>query len=483
MLFIIYSCKKNIEKAEILYNLVKERITWLNFYIIYGDINIENDYEIKDNKYLILKCGDNYENLCEKTITLCKVIHILFPNTDILKCDDDIFPNIIKLIELIKYIEMHSMQQTNIDYLGNKNITEKDAISDSHFGKCSENVFNVLRIVHKAHYASGPLYYLSSKSINILSSVSNINSHFFEDNMVGYILQQNNINIENYQTYYNYNEYYLQGCIQNMYKNSYLFIRLHGGLGNQLSMVSAAYELSKKHNRLLVLLYNHDYKYYMTHNNSGDEFLKTIFNYFNYTCYENIDMSNVIKYQEDNCFEYNDAIIISENNYVINGYFHNKKYIEGSDILNIFRNNELCSNLQTIYPFIQSSYFIHMRRGDYVNNPLYTFDMDTYYKKAIEYIININPQAQFSIFSDDIEFIKTYSIFDNIHKIIIDESNTLNSFYLMSMCMYGGICCNSTFSGWASKMNINSNKIIIMPKQWINVTYEYEIPFEYTVAL
>ena len=39
---------------------------------------------------------------------------------------------------------------------------------------------------------------------------------------------------------------------------------------------------------------------------------------------------------------------------------------------------------------------------------------------------------------------------------------------------------NSTFSGWATNLNTNPNKIIIVPKQWINVDYPYEIPFHFT---
>lgn len=479
MLFIIYSCKKNIKKAELIYYLITDRIPGMDCYIVYGDIDINSPYELKD-KYLVLKCGDNYENLCEKTIAMFKTIHTLFPNTNVLKCDDDIVPNINKLVELKTYIERSS----TINYLGHKTTVENEYFSEWHFGKCSEDYLNFLpRKINAATYASGPIYYVSAKSIAILAAVSNTNLYFFEDNMVGYILQQHGIVVEHYDTYYDYDEDYPKGCIQNIYKNPHIFIRLQGGLGNQLFQVAAAYELSKKYHRVFVLLYYRDFQPHMTHNKTGDEFLKTIFNYFNYTCYENIDMSNIIKYQEENCFEYNDNIITTNDNYLLEGYFHNKKYTEDSDILNICSNPSLCKQLISMYPFLQSSYFIHVRRGDYVNHPLYAFDTDTYYKKAIAYILEKDPQAKFVIFSDDVEFIKAYSLFHTIHKVIIDERNTLNTFYLMSMCMYGGICSNSTFSGWASKMNTNPNKIIIVPKQWINITDNYEIPFDYTVSL
>ena len=60
--------------------------------------------------------------------------------------------------------------------------------------------------------------------------------------------------------------------------------------------------------------------------------------------------------------------------------------------------------------------------------------------------------------------------------------NTLDTFYLMSLCKKGGICANSTFSGWGATLNENNDKIAICPKQWINIPYAYEIPFSYTIA-
>lgn len=54
----------------------------------------------------------------------------------------------------------------------------------------------------------------------------------------------------------------------------------------------------------------------------------------------------------------------------------------------------------------------------------------------------------------------------------------MDTFYFMSMCKKGGICANSTFSGWASQLNQNKDKIIIVPRQWINIDYAYVIPFD-----
>ena len=61
--------------------------------------------------------------------------------------------------------------------------------------------------------------------------------------------------------------------------------------------------------------------------------------------------------------------------------------------------------------------------------------------------------------------------------------NTLDTLYFMSSCKKGGICSNSTFSGWATNLNVNPEKTVVVPKQWINIDYPYEIPFNFTIAL
>ena len=144
------------------------------------------------------------------------------------------------------------------------------------------------------------------------------------------------------------------------------------------------------------------------------------------------------------------------------------------------KNKQLCNELLTKYPKLKTSYFIHIRKGDYVDNPLYEIDYDEYFTKAIAYIQSIDPDAYFYIVSDDISFCKTYKILDSINKTFIENMDTLHTIYFMSLCKKGGICSNSTFSGWGTNLNSNKNKIVVFPKKWINTSYNVDIPFEYT---
>jgi hypothetical protein len=312
--------------------------------------------------------------------------------------------------------------------------------------------------------------------------------YLFEDNMVGYLLKKENIFPTFWDIYANHIELFHKCCsIQNINNQvKPLFIKMHGGLGNQLFQVSAGYELAKKNKMHLVLVYDEDYSSSMTHITDINELFSSIFQDFNFISSKHVDFSNVVMYNETRCFDYDPNIIQKNSNYFIDGYFQHKQYLDTykNEFLSLLSNPVICKNLQNNYPLLNHSYFIHVRRGDFLNNPIYHFDTDSYFMDAIIYITNKerNFNTHFYIVSDDIEYCKNYWIFKNIQKTFIEGMNTLDTFYLMSLCHKGGICSNSTFSGWASSLNPNPNKEIIMPKNWIQIDYPYEIPFSPTIT-
>jgi len=101
---------------------------------------------------------------------------------------------------------------------------------------------------------------------------------------------------------------------------------------------------------------------------------------------------------------------------------------------------------------------IHVRRGDYVNNPFYVDLMKTdYYKKAMAEFAN----GDFMVFSDDIEWCKRQDIFKGCS---FADGNEVESMNFMAGCQ-GIIMANSSFSWWASYL---SNATVIAPKQWFS---------------
>ena len=115
-LLLIYSCNKYLNKAEILFSEINNFSSNCKTYIIYGNPDLDSDYEIIDDKYLILKVEDSYEYLNKKTLILFKTIITLYPDiTGILKCDDDIIPN---NYYLNNFLNVYLNNNINIDYCG-----------------------------------------------------------------------------------------------------------------------------------------------------------------------------------------------------------------------------------------------------------------------------------------------------------------------------------------------------------------------------
>lgn len=118
-----------------------------------------------------------------------------------------------------------------------------------------------------------------------------------------------------------------------------------------------------------------------------------------------------------------------------------------------------------------SAVSLHVRRGDYANNPDTTATHGLcsleYYHAAIQYIAERVKQPEFLIFSDDVEWVK-----DNL-KIkfpshYVDHNHgaeSYNDMRLMSLCQHH-IIANSSFSWWGAWLNPSTKKIVIAPKRW-----------------
>jgi len=475
--FVIYTCQKYLQKAEILYSLLKGRLNRCLLFIVYGDLNSDYDSKIIANKYIVLRIGDGYDNLANKTICLFRTINKIFPNTvGCFKCDDDIIPNIKHLNSHIEYL----YNNQSVQYSG-KRVDRVETYDTYHISRVESDEFRRPIWTPTCCHCPGPLYYLGQKAMHSLDG--NVDFHLFEDIMIGMHMHVNGIHPDNVPFINGYDVIQKNVSFHNDEKLPFLFVILHGRLGNHLFQLCSAYGIAKNNNRKLVVI--------------GDEFevpsivapfLNDNGNVF-YVCKNDIDYMNMPRYDETNeldpninCFVHNPNIILSFQfqNVLLYGYFQNEKYFKNykSDILGFLKNEEISTILNAKYEDLGSSYFIHVRRGDYVNHPLYVLDYDSYYKSAIFYILDKDPSAKFYIVSDDIEYCKTYSPFSTLNCIYVDNLNPTYTLYLMSLCTKGGICCNSSFSWWGSYMNDSDDKTVIMPKKWINLSKPIDVFYE-----
>lgn len=100
---------------------------------------------------------------------------------------------------------------------------------------------------------------------------------------------------------------------------------------------------------------------------------------------------------------------------------------------------------------------IHVRRGDYVNNPFYVDLSETaYYEEAMAHF----PGEKFLVFSDDIEWCIRQEVF---YGCSFSENKTeIEDLNLMAGCK-AHIIANSSFSWWAAFI---SGKKTIAPTKW-----------------
>lgn len=165
------------------------------------------------------------------------------------------------------------------------------------------------------------------------------------------------------------------------------------------------------------------------------------------------------------------------------GFFQTNKYF--NHITDIIIQRFRCpDDVQRVllrkYDNLDSAYFIHFRRGDYVENPFHFINLTQYYTRCLEMISGI-----VYVFSDDIEFAREFLAVRVSPKFDFRfvAENEIMSLWLMSLCRLGGICANSTFSWWGAYLNDYPKKRVYYPARFYphNFTDTSDlIPAEFT---
>lgn len=177
------------------------------------------------------------------------------------------------------------------------------------------------------------------------------------------------------------------------------------------------------------------------------------------------------------------ALDIATEKYVINlhGYFQSEKYFDCPEYIRStlfeFAPEVLvrCKNL--IHEVLISNpgrnlVSMHMRFGDYVNNPYYANLIETeYYHRAIEYICSNVEDPLFLVFSDDKKMAETAcakieaSTAFELPFLCLANTTEAEDLCLQSLCKHH-IIANSSFSWWSSYLSKAPNPLVIAPAQW-----------------
>jgi hypothetical protein len=136
------------------------------------------------------------------------------------------------------------------------------------------------------------------------------------------------------------------------------------------------------------------------------------------------------------------------------GYFQDWRYVT-HDFL---RELVFSTATENRYEGIKEGIFLHIRGGDYVNNPYHDLKLDAYYERAIAMF----PGAHFFVVTNDVDYAMSRPFMSTLKHTLVIESE-LDTLYLMSQCA-GGICANSSFSWWGAFLN--PHRKIVMPNRW-----------------
>lgn len=173
-------------------------------------------------------------------------------------------------------------------------------------------------------------------------------------------------------------------------------------------------------------------------------------------------------------YQYDADILKVKDNVYIKGWWQSVKYFE--DVSGIIRdeftlknepdrmNREVLEKIDSV-----NSVSLHVRRGDYITNPLFDALSLDYYSGAVDLLASKVKEPRIFVFSDDIPWCKE-SLRISLPVYFMEhngEKNDYEDLRLMSRCKHH-IISNSTFSWWGAWLSTSPGKIVIAPHKWNN---------------
>lgn len=229
-----------------------------------------------------------------------------------------------------------------------------------------------------------------------------------------------------------------------------IYCVLKGGLGNMLFQIAATINFAKQIGVECSFPNLSDHYKLLVRETKHNPNLKCVNHYRSF--FQNLKNNKPPKGTPYIKFPFEFEKKILPNNCIIEGFFQSEKYFKSvrSEILEMFKTGDRKINKISV----------HIRRGDYLNNPNYHTVLSLeYYKKAIKMF----DEKEFLIFSDDLEWCRENFTGKRFH--FMDKGNDLQQMIIMSLCEHN-IIANSSFSWWGAWLNKNEHKRVVAPKNW-----------------
>ena len=246
--------------------------------------------------------------------------------------------------------------------------------------------------------------------------------------------------------------------------DSYIFVHLMGGMGNQLFQYAAGMLQKKLTNGELYLCTpvssvheNTDYRNILM--NQGKNYDKEI--------PPHISLYQDSAFTSWNPHEYKYPILY------MYGYFQN--YNSLKPILDDFISNikdqliDQRKYMANKYKVAYGDGFIHVRRGDYVGNSYHHLQPLIYYSNALKVIRQKRIIKRWFIFSDDIPWCKSNELFNSLNPVWVEEKDAVLNLALMSEIKDAAIIANSSFSWMGAMLGVGLKQMsVVYPLLWYN---------------
>ncbi len=239
-----------------------------------------------------------------------------------------------------------------------------------------------------------------------------------------------------------------------IYERFKVTTHLTGGLGNRLFQIAAALWFATKYNRTAIIALDKVDR--CAH--STMDYANTVFRYF--PLMDTFPKALILEERPENFSQFIEwADPKPDAHVLLRGYFQSYYYVKDRLILKYINNENSTTLLDAA--------FLHVRRGDYVNNNFHEINLNLYYLEAMRRMFAIGA-PRLVICSNDIDWCKRQWMFKDKDTILFaddlrDEVETLS---VMAKCRYGGICSNSTFGWWGAMLNAFENTSFV-PGKWL----------------
>jgi glycosyltransferase involved in cell wall biosynthesis len=155
------------------------------------------------------------------------------------------------------------------------------------------------------------------------------------------------------------------------------------------------------------------------------------------------------------------------------GYFQSSYWVSNAGTLKALKSMHLENPHSELRELLESAkreqpLIVHVRLGDYRNEPTFGLLDSDYYKRALELLDNVFERCPIWVFSDEIDEAKSLMpsrFHDRIRWISEVDNSTTATLEAMRLGQ-GYVIANSSFSWWAAMLSHHDKAFVVAPDPW-----------------